>query len=174
MPYLVVINFKEINMLNKLDSKNAGAKTKSQSTVGYRIMFMKKSQQRPNKKMPISAHIDCGELLQIVQDSARYRTGVCSRITSVRSILEDWMGCEYPNWSEVTERSFTGIYYHYPHEFNKFKTRTISELERHENLERLARVKEILSKHYPSCKPLNILLNKIDKACESLISWTVH
>ena len=140
------------------------------NTVAVR-MFMACTDRRPNAKMPVSAHQEIGKLLQILENVGYRRPGVRNRVSYVACALDDYLQCEYTSLDELPNDVFRIIYYGRPLDLELIVKKQISESSRDENIARLHKVQHLLKQHYPDCKPLNRLLEKLDKACESFLSW---
>lgn len=137
------------------------------SALSYIMMFCG-PQRRPNGKMPIAAHQEIGRLLKMVFIATDYRAGVCNRINSIRSELDEWLACEYTDRNELPNEIFFNIYYHDPLHTAQ---RMITLEERTRHVESLQKIKHIVSEHYPDCAPLRALIKKLDSAIKSLETW---
>lgn len=134
-------------------------------------LFMACTDRRPKTKMPITAHQEIGKLLQILENVGYRRPGVRNRVSHVACTLDDWLQCEYTSLDELPNDVFRIIYYGRLLDFDLIVKKQITESMRNENIDRLLKIKHLLKQHYPDCKPLNRLLGKLDKACESFLSW---
>jgi hypothetical protein len=139
-------------------------------------MFMKERQQRPNRKMPLSAHKEVAVMLQDVLDGARYRQGVYIPVRSIISRLDDWVQCEYPSEVEMSSYVFHHLYFDDSTKslLSPVSRKVISNTSRQDLHQKLMLVSEILRQHYHACGPLTLILKKIEKADESLMSWKTH
>ncbi len=137
------------------------------NTVEYIQTFVG-SQRRPKGSMSVDAHAEVGTLLKSVLVASYHRKGVYNRVNAVRSELDEWVQREY-NDSELPNEQFFNLYYR---ETPAADRRSILPAERIRHLENLQRVKGILGKQYPDCRPLRVLFNKLDLAIKSMQTWS--
>lgn len=137
------------------------------NSVGY-VQTLVGLRRRPKGCMPIDAHKEVGTLIKSVLIASSHRKGVYNRLNSLRSKLDEWVQREY-NSEELPHEQFFDLYYH---ESNHRYMRSMPAGERNVHLNKMARVKSILVKHYPDCPPLRAILKKIDGAAQSMQSWT--
>jgi hypothetical protein len=115
--------------------------------------------------MPIEAHEEVGRLLAVISVATIGRNGVHNRVDLVRHELDEWTQREY-NHQQLSNERFFQIYYPSVPGAHRFKAQ-----DRSKYLGDLARVKELLSQHYPDCAPLRGLLRKLEAASVSLSKW---
>lgn len=125
------------------------------------------AQRRPNAKMPINAHEKVGALLTSVLVASYHRKGVYNRVDSVRSELDEWIQREY-NRAELSSERFFDLYYH---EDSVSNVRGLSQEEKFQHAASLEEAKRILLSHYPDCKPLRVLLSRLERALRSMQTW---
>jgi hypothetical protein len=137
------------------------------NSVGYMGEFSGQ-QRRPKGRMPIEMHAEVGRLLKSVVEAAYYRNGVHNRVNAIRSELDNWVQREYTH-AELPVEQFLKLYYPTS---GSTPSRSLTEAERDHHADSLAQAKKILTEHYPDCPPLRSLLQKMDRAVNSLQSWT--
>jgi hypothetical protein len=123
---------------------------------------------RPNGTMPLSAHEECGRLLKEAYAASYHRKGVYNRVGSVRSTLEAWAMCEYPDQKNPTNEEFFKLYYHGP---SPTFQRQINQADRDRHIAALRKVLEIVFTHYPEGSPLGELRKTLNRAIKSLETW---
>jgi hypothetical protein len=138
----------------------------SDNAVEYQMMLGNTS-SRPDRKMPIEAHIEAGKLLKDVLEIAENRAGAERRIGMVRTQLDDWAACEYHK-SELSNEIFLNMYYGGG---TSSTVRLPTAAQRSECIDKLEQVKSLLSQYYPSCRPVDSLNRDIDFAIKSLSTW---
>lgn len=118
-------------------------------------------QHRPNARMPIEAHRECGLLLKQVYLATEGRRGVGNRVSYARGTLDDWVMREYDR-DELDMETLEGLYMPGPS----------LKLEGHQELSvliaRLETVKRIVAHYYPRGRALKSLLNELDIAIASI------
>ena len=123
--------------------------------------------EHPNRKMPIRRHKAIGKILHQLSLEIEYHKRARNHVQDIRSILDDWMGCEYSE-SELGNEKFNNIYYGRKARILK----VVPSLGRTAELKRmLRRIGNIVERSYHSCKPVEKLQTKIGKALESLDKW---
>ena len=136
------------------------------NTTGYVQTFVG-PQRRPSAKMPVGAHEKVGALLKSVLAASYHRKGVYNRVDTVRSELDEWVQREYSP-IELPNDHFFDLYYH---EGKVSNARTLSQKEKNQHAASLEEAKRILLSHYPDCKPLRVLLSRLESALGSMLTW---
>jgi len=106
--------------------------------------------------MPIESHLLAARLIIAVQRSQVTPYGVNSRLSSIKSKLEDWFFSEYNR--EVTNKY--GLFYYGDIAKNDsfvLKARSLDGV-----ITLLQNLKELLDNAYVDCEPLRRLIRKVD------------
>lgn len=137
------------------------------NSIGYGGYLVARGSRRPDGQMPIEAHQEAGKLLKGVLAMAWRREGARGRVSSVRNCLDNWAEREY-NHDQMSNEVFFDLYYNAgPRDFDREPTA----VEKQHGIEQLARIAELLRKHYPNCAPLREVLAKLSYAERSLSTW---
>jgi hypothetical protein len=123
--------------------------------------------RRPRGRMPLDAHDEVAAELREATGAAEYRVGVRERLERVRSELDDWVQIEY-GADELDQERFSQMYYG---ERGTPLKRVPLAAETQALIERLARVRSLLSTSYPDCGPLRRLLKSLELAHRSAAAW---
>lgn len=127
----------------------------------------KKNDFRPNTKMSISTHKELGGLLkQCLGISDRHKK-VRKLIDHVRSTLEDWLAKEYKSQEELPDETFFNIYYG---DTKRLGPPIASEEQKDQFTKALDEIKSIIRKHYHTCKPIDMLIQKLTSAVAAVES----
>ena len=121
-------------------------------------------QFRPNARMPIEAHAECGLLLKQVAIAAEGRAGAREPVNYARGSLDDWAMREYTT-TELPNKLLQYLYLPGPNLALSVQF-TPDEL-----IDKLFRSKDILELHYREGKALGKLLRELDHAVSSLRKW---
>ena len=136
-------------------------------TVNYFRVFIGPS-QRPNGKMPLSAHEEAGRLLKEVYAATVHRRPIRRPLEAARNILDEWALQEYPDHDNPPTEEFNNLYYNTPPQSSP---RRLSQEYRNRYAAGLQRVQEIIVAHYPASAPRRELLAVINRAVELLKAW---
>lgn len=136
------------------------------ASVAYSGLFVG-AQRRPAGKMSLEAHEEVGTLLGSVLSISFHRKGVENKLNEVRSELDEWVQREYDD-SELSLVQLNDLYYCH---IDRTYPKHLGAEEIVEKTACLLKAKSILSENYPDCRPLLKVLEKLDKANRSLLSW---
>jgi hypothetical protein len=137
------------------------------NSIGYVQTFVG-PQRRPNGRMPIEAHAQMGKLLNSVRVATCNRKGVYNRVGWILSELDEWTQREYGP-IELPSEQFFDLYHP---ESGTSSSRTPPPDERGRHIDSLKQAKQMLTEHYPACRPLRSLIKRLDTAIGSLQTWT--
>ena len=143
------------------DKKRAVAKgtiyrTSSSKTLPMRSWDAPDNQRRPNAVMSIELHQRSARLIKAIQQSSAKPMAVNSRLSSIKSKLEDWFFSEYEK--NVTDK-FDLFYYgdidrNDPFVLQANSSKGVISL--------LHELKDLLLNAYVDCEPLRRLIGKLD------------
>ena len=116
--------------------------------------------RRPNAIMPIAAHQNVARMIKAVLQSGQKQWAVNTRLSSIRSKLEDWFFAERSR--EETDK-YDLFYYGGISDDDPYvlKARTVKG-----NIELLNDIKRALQQAYVDCEPLRIMTKKIDTSID--------
>lgn len=147
------------------DKKRAIAKgtiyrVSSNKTVPMKNWNAAYNERRPNAVMPVNSHQVAARLIKAVQQSSAKPTAVNTRLSSVKSKLEDWFFAEHER--KVTNE-FDLFYYgdidrNDPYILQAQSTKGVIGL--------LQELKGMLLDVYVDCEPLRRMIGKIDTSIE--------
>jgi hypothetical protein len=137
-------------------------------TISFRSFPAKAKYTRPNTKMPLNSHKVVADLLVEIATISEFRKTVSKPLGYVRNELDEWVQKEYPG-AEMSEEFFHQLYFHQRIDLRAKKSITPEEIRFY--TEKLEQVKTLLSDHYHDCKPLRVLLSKVDAAIAGLERW---
>jgi hypothetical protein len=136
--------------------------------ITFNTFGARKPVERPNARMSLDTHIELGKVLKGVLDAADEYKRVKNAVRDVRSRLDDWVACEYPDHTELPNEVFYNIYYGNqgtPTEYSP-------SAERKQQLVELCQIaKSILGKNYHECRPLRELNQRLDAAIKWIHVW---
>jgi hypothetical protein len=136
------------------------------NTVEY-SMFPSGAQRRPKARMPVEGHKAVGRFLKSVLVDTRQRAGVYRRIDAIRCELDNWVQCEYKR-DELSDEVFFDLYYR---ELPKDDPLAAPPVGWDRHIASLTEAAATLTRYYPECPPLRVLLKKADLAIASLRAW---
>ncbi len=137
-------------------SKGTIYRASSSKTLPMRSWNAPYNQRRPNGVMPIESHLLAARLIKAIQQSAEKPMAVNKRLSSIKSMLEDWFFSEYDR--NVTD-NYDLFYYgsidrNDPFVLRADSSKGITSL--------LHDLKEILLNAYVECEPLRKIIGKIN------------
>jgi len=136
-------------------------------TIDYIKTFVGPS-QRPNGKMPLSAHAEIGRLLKAIYAATMHKDQVRRPLEIARNTLDEWACQEYPDPETVPNEQLLNLYYHLP---TDDIPPHIGQAERNEYGAGLRMVQEFIVSYYLKCVPRRALLKVIDRAINALETW---
>lgn len=145
------------------DKKRAVAKgtiyrVSTKKTVPMRGWGASDNERRPNSVMPIDSHQLAARLIKAIEQSSKKPKGVNSRLSSIKSKLEDWFFSEYDK--SIIDK-YTLFYYGGIDESDTL----VSQANSSEGVIYLLReLKSILLDAYVECEPLRKMIRKLDTA----------
>lgn len=119
---------------------------------------------RPNGKLPIALHRDCGLLLHQVAWSTEGRPGAVQPVKFVINTLDEWVMRENSE-QELDTETFRSLYCPGPGVAVELMI-DLSDL-----VDRLERVQKILLEHYPRGIALREIFQEINRAIASISKW---
>lgn len=120
---------------------------------------------RPNGRMRIEAHQECGRLLRQVVRAVERRRGAHTLVLYTCNTLDDWAMREYTP-DELDNPTLTGLY------CQALPSEPEISVSRDLLIERLERVKSILATYYPDGLGLRRMVRDLDRAIASISSWS--
>ncbi len=149
------------------DKKRAVAKgtlyrVSSNKTVPMKSWDAPYNERRPNAVMPIESHQLVARLIKAIEQSAAKPTVVNTRLSSIKSKLEDWFFSEYDR--NVTD-NFDLFYYGSidekdPYVLLAHSSKGVVSL--------LQRLKDMLLDSYVDCEPLRRMIGKVDTSINTV------
>lgn len=147
--------------VSQQDKKRAVAKgtiyrLSSSKTLPMRNWDAPDNERRPNAVMPVESHLIAARLIKAVEQSAAKPWAVNTRLSSIKSKLEDWFFSEHER--NVTDK-FDLFYYGSIDEKDPFV------LQAHSSkgvVSLLQRLKDMLQDSYVDCDPLRRMIGKLD------------
>ena len=139
-------------------------------TLPYYSLGPGKPSKRPNAKVSVKKHLQLGKLLKELYQATEYNKRARKAIRAVRSLLDDWVQCEYVGQGELTDEVFFQMYYG-DIEFPVYISPTPNQ--KAALIKRCFKVKGILGRTYHECKPVKELRTKLDVAISAIRSWPV-
>lgn len=140
-------------------SKGTIMPVRSATTAPYRMVFGS-TERRPLGSMSITQHAEAGRLIALVLKSQRRFSRVYRYLDSVRTTLENWLGCEVSR-KQLDGPAFFNVYFGKEDiEERQDGAPPTSEI----LLEILSELRELLISSYPNCAPLRAQIGRIDAA----------
>lgn len=119
---------------------------------------------RPDGRMPIEAHRECGGLLRQVIKAVENRRGAHTLVLYSCNTLDDWAMREYTP-AELDNETLAGLYCPGPAPDPEVHASPAS------LIDRLERVKLILKAHYPRGLAMHRMIADLDNAIKSISTW---
>lgn len=119
---------------------------------------------RPDGRMPIEAHRECGHLLRQVIQAVERRRGAHTLALYSCNTLDDWAMREYTH-AELGNNTLFGLYCPGPTLDAK------ACVSRASLIDRIQRVKLILAAHYPKGLALRRIVRDLDGVIKSISNW---
>lgn len=129
----------------------------SATTVPYSYS-LGEYRRRPAGRMSVAGHVEAGRIIKAVLHSSQRPYAVYTRMTSLRSTLEDWMALEIGR-EELTGQEFFEVYYTETNGDAAYRKRARS---RAGVVAMLGDLKQKLKAAYPDCAPLRRQFDRID------------
>lgn len=158
-PVLVVVDLCD-------EAKFRAASSRNQQYVEY-SMFRSGTQRRPKARMLVEGHKAVERLLKSVLLSMRQRAGVYRQVDAIRCELDNWVQCEYKR-DELSDEVFFDLY---DRELPKDDPLAAPPVSWDRHITSLEEVAATLTRYYPKCPPLRVLLKEAVLAITSLRAW---
>jgi hypothetical protein len=141
---------------NRAVAKGTIYRESSSKTVPMRRWGSSSNERRPNAAMSIEGHQRAARLIKAIEQSATKPVGIYTRLSSIKSELEDWFFAEYE--SKVTNQFdlfyYGGIDNNDPYVLQAHTSKGVISL--------LQELKGILLDAYIDCEPIRKMIRKLD------------
>lgn len=129
----------------------------SRSTFPYSYR-MGSTQRRPAGNLGVAKHKTAGRVIKAILNTRPISPGVYDRLSSLRSVLEDWLALEIGR-DELPGRELFDVYYNDTDDDRRFCAQMKTD---EDFIERLDGLRQLLKDAYPDCAPLRQQLRRID------------